>query len=112
MSNRLEIIGPFDEYRVTVNGYQVPDLQARRVNGLICLSLSNSLGCDIPDDERALPIIDFIANAMAVAAGYTCFGENSQPINQFRRRLIGFDLGELSPESCSDPSVGEIAREQ
>jgi hypothetical protein len=110
MRNKLEIIGPFDEYRVTVNGYQVPDLQARRVNGLIYLSLSNNLSCDIPDDERALPVIQFIANAMAIAAGYSCFGAGSRPLNQYKRRLIEINMGSVEIGQCSE--VEEIIPEQ
>lgn len=91
----MEIIGPFDDYRVTLNGYRVPYLRAVRVNGTISLELDERIGCDIPDDERTMPIIDFIANAMAVAAGYTCFGENSQLSNEFKRRLIGINLSRV-----------------
>jgi hypothetical protein len=94
-TNRLEIIGPFDDYRVTVNGYRVPHLNAVRHDGLISLELDERFACDIPDDERALPIIDFVANAMAVAAGYSCFGENSQLLSPYHRRLTGLNLSQV-----------------
>src|SRR5690349_11287720 len=88
----LEIIGPFEDYRVTVNGYWVPYLRAVRVEGIISLTLDSRFGLDIPDDERALPIIEFIGNAMAVAAGYSCLGKNCRPTNQFNRRLTNMDF--------------------
>jgi hypothetical protein len=89
----LAIIGPFDTYRVTVNGYRVPYISAVRHDGLISLTLDERFGCDIADDDQATPIIDFIANAMAVAAGYSCFGENSQELNPYRRRSVALNLG-------------------
>jgi hypothetical protein len=91
----LEIVGPFNDYRVTINGYQVPRLRAVRVNGLISMTLDHRFGCDIPDDERAYPIIHFIATAMAVGAGYSCFGENSQPTNEYKCRLTGLNLSQV-----------------
>jgi len=91
----MEIIGPFDDYRVTLNGYRVPYLRAVRVKGMISLELDERLGCDIPDDERAMPIIEFIAQAMAVAAGYSCFGENSQPMNRFKQHLHRINLSQV-----------------
>jgi hypothetical protein len=100
-TNRLEIIGPFNEFRVTINGYRVPYLSAVRHDGLISLSLDERYACDIPDDERALPIIDFITNAMAVAAGYSCFGENSQPANKFKRRLTWINLSDIDDGDTS-----------
>jgi hypothetical protein len=92
---RLEIIGPFYDYRVTVGGYEVPMLRAVRVNGLISMTLDHRFGCDIPDDNRALPIIEFIAQAMAVGAGYSCFGENSKPINRYKCKLTSLDLSQV-----------------
>jgi hypothetical protein len=94
-SNNLEIIGPFNDYRVTIDGYQVPRLRAVRVNGLISMTLDHRFGCDIPDDERAYPIIHFIATAMAVGAGYSCVGENSQPANEYKCRLTGLNLSRV-----------------
>jgi hypothetical protein len=35
--------------------------------------------------ERWMP---FVANAMAIASGFTCHGENSQPSNPFKTQLL------------------------
>lgn len=91
----MEIIGPFQDYRVTINGYRVPRLRAVRVNGMISLTLDERFGLDIPDDERALPIIEFMAQAMAIGAGYSCFGENSQEVNLYKCRLTGLNLSQV-----------------
>jgi hypothetical protein len=91
----LEIIGPFNDYRVTIDGYEVPKLRAVRVNGLISMTLDHRFGCDIPDDKLAYPIIHFIATAMAIGAGYSCFGENAKPANPFKCRLIGLNLTQV-----------------
>lgn len=91
----LEIIGPFPDYRVTIDGYEVPDLRAVRVNGMISMTLDHRFGCDIPDDEHAHSIIWFIANVMAVAAGYSCFGENAKPANPFKCRMTGIGLSQV-----------------
>ena len=91
----LEIIGPFNDYRVTIDGYEVPKLRAVRVNGLISMTLDHRFGCDIPDDNRAQSIIWFIANVMAVGAGYSCFGEDARPANPFNCRLTGISLSQV-----------------
>lgn len=91
----LEIIGPFNEYRVKIDGYEVPRLRAVRVNGLISMTLDHRFGCDIPDDSNAHSVIWFIANVMAVGAGYSCFGENAQISNPFKCRLTGLNLSQV-----------------
>jgi len=96
--NGPEIIGPFNDYRVTIGGYEVPRLRAVRLKGLISMTLDHRFGCDIPDDNRAQSIIWFIANVMAVGAGYSCFGENAQPANPFKCRLTGINLAQIEDE--------------
>lgn len=104
---RMEIDGPFHEYRVIVNGYWVPCLDAARGNGIIRLILDHRFGCDIPDDERATAIVEFIANAMAVAGGYSCFGKNSQPLQPFKRRLtyISLNSSDDAPEIQAEAQI-------
>lgn len=88
----VQAIGPWvDSYRLTVYGYEVPYLEAHLDPGTEdqwSLSLDHRYGldCSHAELERWLP---FLANAMAVAAGYTSFGEHAQPTNPFHKRLIG-----------------------
>jgi hypothetical protein len=91
----LEIIGPFMDYRVTIDGYEVPRLRAVRHDGLISMTLDHRFGCDIPDDKNAHSIIWFIANVMAIGAGYSCFGQNAHPANPFKCRLTGMSLAQV-----------------
>jgi hypothetical protein len=91
----LEIIGPFSDYRVAVDGYEVSRLRAVRHDGLISMTLDHRFGCDIPDDKNALSVIWFIANLMAIGAGYSRFGENAQPANPFKCRLTGISLAQI-----------------
>lgn len=85
-----EIVGPFDEYRVTVDGYRVPYLNARELpDGRVAPTVDGRFGLSeaVPREEfdRWLPLL---ANAMAVAAGYSCHGENCAPLNPFKMKMM------------------------
>jgi len=67
-----EIIGPFKSYKVLVDGRAVPFLEALPVNGgKISLLLDGRYGLDVSVAD-ADAFIPWIADAMAVALGYTC----------------------------------------
>lgn len=69
----FEIIGPFRKHYVQVNGHQVPHLEAWReaaTPGKVWLSVGNRM-LDIPEEE-ADRAIEFLADAIAWAMGYTC----------------------------------------
>jgi hypothetical protein len=69
---RLEFVGPFKEYRVVVNGWQVPLLEGEELDGgTVWLTLDNRLGCEIPAG-LAEKVVPFIADCIAVALGYGC----------------------------------------
>lgn len=74
----LESHGPFSEYRVSLDGYFVPLLEGRleEETGLWHFMLDKRWGCVVPR-EYANGVAFLIANALAVASGYSCFGENS-----------------------------------
>jgi hypothetical protein len=72
----VKFIGPFQpEYKITVDGYRVPYLTALSSgdNVLLCLDERYILEVNKEEASKWLP---FLANAMAVAAGYSCHGEN------------------------------------
>jgi hypothetical protein len=67
----VEYVGPFEHHEVVVNGWRVPFLEATPLNGgRIALRLDRRIGVDITveEGERLMP---FIADCIAVAAGYT-----------------------------------------
>lgn len=91
-----EIIGPFasPEYHVAViDGYLVPHIK------LVPKTGADDGKTEIHLDERFIYIVDtsdldvflhLMANAMAIAAGYSCFGENSvKDPNPFKVRMTG-----------------------
>ena len=94
-----EIEGPFpgERYFVIVGGYKVPHLELRKEPDQSewdwCMVIDDRLGHLIKTQELFY-WAPAIANAMAVAAGYSCFGENCQPANPFKVRF-----GMLSAES-------------
>jgi hypothetical protein len=67
----VEFVGPFEYHAVCVNGWRVPYLTATPMNGgKIDLTLDHRYGIElsVQDAERIVP---FIANAIAIAHGYT-----------------------------------------
>src|SRR5207237_8046781 len=71
MAEAVDFVGPFEHHDVVVNGWRVPYLEATPRNGgqvLLCLDHRYGLELSLADAERIVP---FIADCMAVAAGYT-----------------------------------------
>jgi hypothetical protein len=67
-----EIVGPFDEYRLVVDGYSVPCAQARENDGgTVTFIMDNRLAWTVPagafDDVAAL-----VATAYALGLGLPC----------------------------------------
>ena len=75
----------------TYKGCRIPYIDVRRFkggpeDGQLCFSIDRpggiKFGLDV-SEETAGFIVAFVAEAMAVAAGYTSHGPNSQPANPF-----------------------------
>lgn len=69
---QVELHGPSDEQSVTVDGWSVPFLTASPMNGgKVDLSLDQRYGLilTVEEFERFVP---FLADAIAIALGYTC----------------------------------------
>ncbi len=67
-----QIVGPFQSHRVIVDGRRVPFLEALPVNGgKISLLLDGryTLDISVADADAFIP---WIADAIAIAMGYTC----------------------------------------
>lgn len=89
----VEAVGPFirDEYDLTVDGYQVPYIQASKLETgdyQWTLRLDRRYAIDCTDLEMR-KWLWFIADAMAVAAGYSSHGRHCKPLNPFKHRMIG-----------------------
>lgn len=89
--NGLRAIGPFGINRLTIDGYQIPKLSGVLRNGIWSFTLDHRFGCDVPE-LYGESVAWMIANAMAITAGYSCFGEGSVPLNQYSRRLSRLDI--------------------
>ena len=94
-----EYHGPFLEtynYKISVDGYLVPVVRGRKnPDGSWSLLLDDRFAIDVKENE----IQDwmwFLSNAMAVSAGYSCFGENCKPINPFMIQIARLDMDEKS----------------
>lgn len=67
----LEFVGPFEQHRVILHDHEVPFLSAYPRAGQVYLGLDARFGIDLTmaEAERFVP---FLADAIAVALGYTC----------------------------------------
>ena len=77
-SDRLRLLGP----EVILDGFRVPYLAIGPLQeaGKWPFHVDDRFGHDIADKELET-VVDLFANAMAVAAGYTCFGKESELYN-------------------------------
>ena len=102
-NNGLESIGPFSEWKIKLDGYRVPHLSGRVDDkGMFHLCLDERFGAEIPE-QYAHQVVWLIANALAIGAGYSCFGDNSQIANPFKCRMSGISLApDIEIESASD----------
>jgi hypothetical protein len=90
-----EIVGPFQpEYRVSINEYRVPYVTVRPTDdGRVDVTIDNRFGIDGPVSvEEFNRWIGLMANAMAVAAGYSAHGENCEPTNPFKVKMMGLSV--------------------
>lgn len=93
-----EIVGPFlPEHRVTIAGYHVPYITVKPLaDGRVDLLLDDRFGLPDPVPREEFDRwIHILADAMAIAAGYSCHGENCTPTNPHKTRLG--HLGAVAP---------------
>lgn len=91
-SQGLESIGPFTEWKIKLDGYAVEFLTGREDDkGMFHLCLDHRMGIEIPK-EHAHQVVWLIANAYAIGAGYSCFGEHSQIANPFKVKMSGITI--------------------
>lgn len=91
MNTSVESIGPMlgGEYRFSVGGFAVPNIVGRlRGENDWTLILDRRFSIECTNDELN-NWLWFLVNAMAVAAGYTHFGEDCKVANPFGTQ-VGF----------------------
>jgi hypothetical protein len=90
-----EIDGPYEVNYLTVDGFEVPRIQVHTVKNEQDDVTSYSLVLDRRFMLLEIPpslfhqVAWFVANAMAVAAGYSCHGENCRTVNEYQVKRIG-----------------------
>ena len=103
----IEFLPPRSTREITLDGYAVPDIEAREVdNGTNCnIFVDGRFGITIPA-EHAQQVLWLLANAMAVGAGYSCHGENSvyRP-NPYKVRVAC--IGTVKDADGTDRPVGD-----
>lgn len=93
------IIGPFEENRVVLDGRLIPKLTAhRREDGSVVLHLDHRFGLDCADDGIAYVTACFVANAMAIGAGYPCFTADDK-FKPFASRCTPLGDGPFAPRN-------------
>ncbi len=99
----VDFIGPFEHHDVVVNGCSVPFLTATPLNGgRVHLTLDGRFGLDLTVAE-AEQIVPFIADAIAIASGYTAHphateSPDPKPRHPFARMTSLIDASDLAPE--------------
>ena len=89
----IEYIGPFQDYRAVLNGYEVPLVNARETpDGRECHISLDGRFCIVVPAELGEQVIWMIANAYAIGAGYSCHGENIQKVNPHKVRVSGVEF--------------------
>lgn len=98
----VDFIGPFEHHDVVVNGCSVPFLTATPLNGgRVHLTLDGRFGLDLTVTE-ADDVVPFIADAIAIALGYTAHPHATEcpdprPRPPFARMRSLMDSGDIAP---------------
>ena len=92
-----KIHGPFEpEHYVSIAGYKVPHVTVKpQPDGKIGVSVDNRFYLEPVPEEEFSRWIWLLANAMAVAAGYTAHGEHCRPTKDLEYKT---QMGELGGE--------------
>jgi hypothetical protein len=102
----VQYVGPFEEWEVVVDGWTVPYLTSRPLSGgSVSLSIDKRyrLRLDRVEAERIVP---FIADAIAVALGYS-----GHPRREWEGPRSGYQMHKVSPlllkqNDCPDAASG------
>jgi hypothetical protein len=88
----VQYVGPFEEWEVVVDGWTVPFLTCRPLaEGGVSLLIEKRYRLRL-DDEEAERVLPFIANAIAVALGYS-----GHPHRDWEEPRTGRKMHKISP---------------
>ena len=106
-----EIIGPFSEYRLVVDGYSVPFVEAHEDDGgTVTFIMDNRLAWTVPAGAFE-DVAHLIATAYALGIGLPCFpSENYEPpsmeqVPAVMRPRRTHEITSVSTISEDDPDV-------
>ncbi|MFT9115439.1 MAG: hypothetical protein ABF443_15310 [Acetobacter malorum] len=87
--------------KIRIDGYEVPHIMGLETNhGTTShFTLDGRYGLTIPS-EYAEDVITFVAHAMAVASGYSCFGPAGMKLNPFQRRVL--EVAEINGKDAEE----------
>ena len=97
MSQQFDMVGPFDQsfdYRIKVDGCEVPYIKAslmKRTEDTWVLELDRRYLLEVKHEEVERWMW-FVANAMAIAAGWSCHGKQGRRMNPFAVGMV--ELGD------------------
>lgn len=91
----LDYLPKRTEHAVTIDGFACPKIEAQEIDGgtKASITLDGRFNVVVPA-EHAHGVIWMIANALAIGEGYSCHGENSQPLNPHRVRVVEIETSE------------------
>lgn len=93
-----KIHGPFEpEHYVSLDGYKVPHVTVHpQPDGKVGVTIDNRFTTHEPvSEEEFARWIWLLANAMAVAAGYTAHGEHCRPMKDLEYKTRMGELGSV-----------------
>jgi hypothetical protein len=96
------LVGPFEEYRVVIDGRRIPKLTGRKdSDGRVHLTVDHRFGAEFPNEETAHQAAWLIAQAMAIGAGYPHLGAETkeQPFAPLCVRLSSVETESPQPSS-------------
>lgn len=102
----VEFFGPVlrDSHDVLVDGRRVPYLTLHQEGDVWWLTLDNRFGISGTDAE-VRKWARFLADAMAIAAGYSSFGTDQRRLNPFNRRVTTLSVEEMR-QITDEPEQG------
>ena len=111
MNETVQLFGPIyrpaEEYRVLVDGCEVPLLMAaKQQDGTFHLFLDRRFMMDEVTEEELKRWAWFIANAQAIGAGWSCHGPNGRQANPYAVQSVCLDGTEATV--ASDTILREV----
>ena len=96
-ARRVEIVGPFLDRRLVVDGWQVPFLQATEIDGGgVNFTLDGRFGL-VVETKDFEPVASFLANSIAVALGLPCHPSGEKTGEELERMWALLPHPALSP---------------